>query len=283
MNYSKIIWLIDGRHELDKNVLNKIIVLKSMLSCRIDIVYDKRLRALERGFWHIDSSKKKLDDEWTIMAEKRIGAITKTLTRLNIEHSISLVSNTDYRKVLIESFAEQENSLLIIQDESLSSRHSVFQELSTLSTSTLILKKNKWSDTPTFLCAVDPLHENARPHDLDEKIVEVTKTLAKHSRANWFLAHSCYLNASFLKYKRQFESIHREKLSEFAHSVGVSEGKTVLLSGQPEHSLPKWVNNRRCDVLIMGIVARNKLMSHLVGSTTFPILNNPPCDLLLVK
>lgn len=279
----QFVWLIDGRREISDVVVKKIIKIVAAYSAKLSIVYDNRLRAKERNYWFDDKVFETISNDWVAAQQHKINVVKSLLTDAKVNHRIDVVEHTEFEKTLTNCFKQAKNNVLVLQNEALGSRHPIFQALASLPCSILLLRDSRWRKELKFLGAVDPLHENSRPMDLDLKIVEQTKKLAQVFNANWFIGHACYVQPSFLQYKKKFEDIHREGLQEFLDQVKIPRLHGVLLKGMPEDAITDWMVEQKADLLVMGIVARNKLISHLVGSTTMPLLNNPPSDMLLVK
>jgi nucleotide-binding universal stress UspA family protein len=77
--------------------------------------------------------------------------------------------------------------------------------------------------------------------------------------------------------------MHHEGLNIFAEKNRLPDEQCVLLEGIPEDALSSYVNKHHVDIIVIGLVARNKLEQFWVGSTTSALLCDPPCDMLLIK
>ncbi|GHF91498.1 universal stress protein [Thalassotalea marina] len=274
------IWLVDCKHETNKLVLQKVVRFVKTYQSDLTIVFDQRLRAIEKKYWFNFAESEALEKEWHNSVEKSKNNIVKLLAKSNIDYQTKCLDKGNYRelfKIL------NEDSLLILQDETTEQRHPIFQQLASIPCHVYIAKKDKWNEQPKVMGAIDPLHENARPFDLDHLIVNHVRALAKHLEAQWYLGHASYVQAAFLKYKKEFDKVHHDGVNAFVDSIGVNRRRVVFLNGLPEDAINKWVKTNEVDITVMGIVARNNWISHLVGSTTVALLQNPPSDMLLIK
>jgi nucleotide-binding universal stress UspA family protein len=133
------------------------------------------------------------------------------------------------------------------------------------------------------LAAVDPLHEHARPDELDDNIVSLTKVWATSLKSSWVIVHCCYIASVLTQYKSKLITMHREGFSAFAKRNRLHNEQCVLLEGIPEDALSSYVEKHHVGILVIGLVARNTLEQFWVDSTTSALLCSPPCDLLLIK
>jgi nucleotide-binding universal stress UspA family protein len=127
------------------------------------------------------------------------------------------------------------------------------------------------------------MHEHARPEQIDDNIVSLTQNWASSLKATWTIAHCYYIASVLTKYKNKVLSVHHEGLNAFAKRNRIAHDHCVLLEGIPEDILTSYIDKHHVDVLVIGLVARNKLEQFWVGSTTSALLCAPPCDMLLIK
>ena len=154
----------------------------------------------------------------------------------------------------------------------------------------------KQPDTPlrNICAAVDPLHETDKPAALDRKLVETARGLASVTGATVHAAH-CYnplphtlafdtgLVADYDGYAAQIEHQHADALSAFADELGLTSAQRHLLRGFPEQAIPEFVTQNGIDLLVMGAISRSRLENALVGHTAERLLEEVPCDMLIIK
>lgn len=277
------IWLIDGRHEIKEKVTQKIIDLAKVHEASVSVIYDRRLRLTERSYWFTLEKFESVNKEWTDKQDKRLAHVQQALCTAGVESSISTIEMANFLEIIHTTIRPTAENYLLLQNEKVMVQHPVFQELSSLPCHVYLLGEQPWQATPIIIGAVDPLHENARPQDLDLLITRQVQSLAKKFKSSWYITHACFIPPSFLQYKSKFIDIHRQGLNEFARRTGISEKHTILLQGIPERVIADWITKHSSDLLVIGSVARNKLLSHLIGSTTIALLESPPSDMLLLK
>ncbi|CEA06102.1 putative universal stress protein [Pseudomonas saudimassiliensis] len=142
--------------------------------------------------------------------------------------------------------------------------------------------------------SVDPLHEADKPAALDYKLLATGRALAAATGAQVQTIH-CYnplphtlafdtgLVADYDGYAAEVQQHHDQALRAFAVQAGVAANELHLLKGYPEQAIPEFIAQQGIDLLIMGAISRSRLDSALVGHTAERLLDEVPCDVLIVK
>ena len=280
---NSITWLVDGRHDVHAVVKDKIITLAKLQQAKVTLIFDNRMRARERHYWFLFDKSNEVEDNWRREQLRKQQALEQSLRQSGIPYDAETIENASYRDYINKHQKNVKDSLVVIQDQKVAERHPIFQDLAKINSHILLLGQKPWSGNMSLVGAVDPMHENARPDDMDFIISRKTRHLAKLFKCEWFIGHVCHIPAAFLQYKSKISTLHRQGLEDFIQRIGATSKHGVLLSGLPERALSDWIAQQNIDVLLIGNVTRNALLSHLVGSTTTALLSNPPCDMYLVK
>lgn len=277
------IWLVDGRYNVQEAVLNKVIRLASVYQTPVTLVLDSRLRASERRYWFSFAGNEQLDAQWKVQQLEKMSAIENALSAASVDVTTQVLDNAYYLEAIKDSMKSECDNILIIQDEEVELRHPVFQDLVSLPCNAFILTDKSWPSNMKIVGAIDPLHENARPLDLDFRIEKKTKSLAHNLNADWHVMHACYVPPHCMEHKEKIKDIHEESLKEYGDTVDIPEKQLEMVPGMPEYAIKNWIEKNKGNLLVMGFVARNKIMAHLIGSTTIALLNRVPADMFLVK
>ncbi len=150
----------------------------------------------------------------------------------------------------------------------------------------LLVKPHALRDTPKVFAAVDPLHENAKPGQLDEAIYAAARSLAEASGGELHVVHSFAVPLGLEvppDVAQQIEQQHRSAMAEFLQSHPVPEGHAHLLAGRPEHCLPEIAENEDAAYIVMGAVSRRGFDRLFIGSSAERVLDRLPCNLLIIK
>lgn len=279
----QLIWLVDGRHAISPAVKDKVIRLAQLQEASLTVLFDNRLRARERHYWFMFDKSEQAELQWRKEQQQKQATLSESLKQDGIDFSIDVLERANYLEAINRHLTGKKDPLLVIQDQSVEERHPLFQDLANISCNILLLRQQPWSKSMKLLGAVDPSHENAKHQDIDFLISKKTRNLAKLFKSDWFIAHACHIPASFIQYKTKISTLHRQGLDDFIERIGATPRHGVLLNGLPERALADWISKQQTDILFIGNVTRNMLLSHLVGSTTMALLSKPPCDMYLVK
>ena len=279
----QFIWFIDSRFYYQTTSLDKIVHLIPPHQKSIKIIIDASAQLKGRGYWHLFNDKQLLSDELMQKIETKKEQLIKFFTMNAMDVEITINSSADYLKVLNAEVNNNQNCVVVIEDNVVDKRHSIFQRLTDINAPVLLLNKQAWKHPLSVIGAVDPLHEHARITTIDEHITTLSESWAKQLKASWLVAHCYHVTSVLVKYKSKILSMHRDGLADFAKRHRIPAGKTILLEGVPEVALTSYIKKNSSNILVMGLVTRNKLEQFWIGSTTTVLLTELPCDILLVK
>ena len=163
-------------------------------------------------------------------------------------------------------------------------------------TPVLILKNPRAWRRGRVLAAVDPSHAHDKPAQLDAAILAHAAAWSAKMRGSLDVMHANYpslagfalgdpsidaatVTASFESQvagdKRGFEA--------FAEKHKIPKRRRHLFTGDPVAAIPAAARSLRADLVVMGAVARSGLKRVLIGNTAERVLNELPCDVLVVK
>jgi len=279
----QFIWFIDSRFYYQTTSLDKLVDLIPPHQKTLKIMIDASTQLKGRGYWHLFTEKDTLLDELMAKIELKKAQLIKFFDMNAINVEIVINQSSDYLKVLNADIKQNVNSLVVIEDSVVEKRHSIFQKLTDIDCPVLLLNHKAWNDPIKLVAAVDPLHEHARPGTIDENIIALTERWSRLLKAGWVVVHCYHVTPVLVKYKHKILAMHRDGLANFAKKCRVPSGKCILLEGAPEIALSAYIGKSNSNILVMGMVTRNKLEQLWLGSTTTALLTKLPCDILLVK
>lgn len=161
-----------------------------------------------------------------------------------------------------------------------------------------LVKPQDIADKPTFVAAIDPLHEHDKPAALDDEILVTSKALAEATNAEVRAFHSydpriavatatanAYIPVSlpFDEIEKQMHEQHEKRFNEIVSFHGLDAKRSHLVAGVTHEELPEFSKSVGADVVVMGAVSRNPWKRLFIGSTAERTLEHLPCDLLIVK
>ncbi len=160
------------------------------------------------------------------------------------------------------------------------------------------VKPFRLSSQPLFLSAVDPMNTHDKPAALDDKILELARTLSRATGGELHAFHAydprleiasvttnAYVPAALLsdEIEKEMRTRHESRFRELTDSHELSENNLHLVSGLAHQELPALAETLKATVVVMGAVARNPLRRIYIGSTAERTLEQLPCDMLVVK
>jgi universal stress protein E len=160
----------------------------------------------------------------------------------------------------------------------------------------MLMKNTKLYERPAILAAVDPSHQHAKPAALDDEIVALGGSLAKSLRGSLHAMHANYpavfgltlgdpgidavsLAASYAEQKRK----DADDFKTFATRAGIARSRRHAIDGDPVYGIPRVARAMRAQLVVMGAVSRSGLKRVFIGNTAERVLNELPCDVLVVK
>lgn len=160
----------------------------------------------------------------------------------------------------------------------------------------LLLKSPRPWRSNTVLAAVDPSHAHSKPSRLDSLIVEKAQQLTKALDGTLHLVHAVFpsvfgltlgdpaIDAATLAatYEQQ-KATAKEHFTEFADDAKVPRKRRHVIDRDPATGIPAVARSVRADVVVMGAVSRSGIRRLLIGNTAEQVLNDMPCDVLVVK
>lgn len=146
--------------------------------------------------------------------------------------------------------------------------------------------------------AVDPMHEHAKPAQLDQEIINVARELATSSGGSLRLLHSydpgpviasvsantmMPIVADVKTITEQVRKEHHAAAANLAKASKVASDDLHLLEGPAREILPAFAIDQQIDVMVIGAVSRGVFERVMLGNTAERVLHQMPCDVLVVK
>ena len=149
-----------------------------------------------------------------------------------------------------------------------------------------------------ILACVDPVQDDPQQAAMNDKVVDVARSLAEWERGELHLIHVwSVFGESLLRghsgvQRREMEAYvdtkraeRRADLREFLAQKGVpvERDRIHFVKGNPGATIPRFAKRRRMDLVVMGTVARSGIDGFLIGNTAEKVVSKLDCSLLAVK
>jgi len=160
----------------------------------------------------------------------------------------------------------------------------------------LLLKNGRRWREPTVLAAVDPSHAHAKPARLDSAIVAEAARFTRALRGSLEVMHANFpsgfgfavgepaIDAMALAaaYDQQKER-SRLEFAAFADQARIPRASRHLVDSDPLFAIPHVARKLGADLVVMGALSRSGLKRVFIGNTAERVLDDLPCDVLVVK
>jgi universal stress protein E len=161
-----------------------------------------------------------------------------------------------------------------------------------------LVKPRAIAQKPSFVAAVDPLHERAKPAALDERIIATAKQLCNPLNGELHVFHAFdvtpMLAASMdvmsmplaLPVRELTDSMrgqHTGAVHELTDAHGVRRDHVHIRAASTREAVLALTEELRADVVVMGAVSRRGLKRLFLGNTAEDVLDKLSCDLVIVK
>ncbi len=155
----------------------------------------------------------------------------------------------------------------------------------------LLVKPNEWIADGSVVTAVDPMHVKAEQSDLDNALLNGASSIASTLQQNLRVFHSYYPFVSALfplggesqDYLQRVEEQHREKVLALMQAHDIPDESLDISCGELISSLGNCLRQNKANILVVGALSRNIIERAIVGNTAEKILEDCPCDVLVLK
>jgi universal stress protein E len=162
----------------------------------------------------------------------------------------------------------------------------------------LLVKTRGHYTAPRILAAVDPSHTFAKTARLDDAILRNGARFAAAVHGRLHVVHAFVPTLANMtpaeisapdatarilgKAQAQAANLLDETLRA-ARLGKLAPGRRHLLARHPIDAIPQLARELRCDIVVMGALSRSGLKGLFIGNTAERLLDDLPCDLLVVK
>lgn len=162
----------------------------------------------------------------------------------------------------------------------------------------LLVKTTRPYKAPKVLAPVDPSHALDKSARLDRQILTLGARISDATGGQLHVMHA-YLpslvdtsqvelvapdaTAQILNHAAQQASKRLDKTLQAAKLGKLKAERRHLLAQSPADAIARVVDKLRCDIVVMGNISRSGLKRLALGNTAERLLDELPCDVLVVK
>ncbi len=144
-----------------------------------------------------------------------------------------------------------------------------------------------------ILAAIDPLHVDDKPAELDRRILAQAAELAVHHDARLCVlnvvadsampAASLNLPPVSLTAPRRSLAAHQARVATLIEELDINVDEVIVVPGIPARDIVRTTTEQTTDLVVMGAVARSTLRNLLIGNTAERVLDQLCADTLIIK
>jgi universal stress protein E len=159
----------------------------------------------------------------------------------------------------------------------------------------LLVKTRQPYERPRILAAIDPGHAYSKPLKLDREILRSASTIARALRGS---LHAVYAfdplpvgamasEVPLGDAAQVIEAVEaaraRAALERTLKGIGIPESRRYLVPRHPIDAIEGAARDIKCGIVVMGAISRSGLKRLVLGNTAERVLDQLPCDVLVVK
>lgn len=155
----------------------------------------------------------------------------------------------------------------------------------------LLVKPTAWHYNGGVVAAVDPLHPKAEQSNLDHELVACAEYFEETFNQVVKVFH-CYYpvsdamhpnNSNSNEELKAVKKLHNQKIYQLISSHNIDPENLEIVRGDLMVELIDYLKSASANILVIGALSRTRLENFIVGSTAEKILDNAPCDILILK
>ena len=155
----------------------------------------------------------------------------------------------------------------------------------------LLVKPRGWFEHGSVVASVDPLHAKAAQSKLDHRLIETAHSIGKlfNQTARVFHCYFPFIGTMFPTATETGDQLqelrqrHKKKLDELLASHTIDPDNVELARGDLVPALVHYLEKCNANILVIGALSRNVIERAIVGNTAEKILDDCPCDVLVIK
>ena len=235
---------------------------------------------------------------------KRLEALATPLRRNGLEVSTAVDWDYPAHEALIRRARSTRADLIIAERHA--SRHVApwflrytdWELLRDSPVPVLLIKTARQYELPKVLAAIDPAHAFAKTSRLDDEILRLGARVCAATRGRLHVVHAYVptlmgmspaelsvpdATAQITTHAAVQARTRFEKALRSARLGSLPADRRHLVARHPVDAIPELVRKLGCDIVVMGTLSRSGLKRLAIGNTAERLLDDLPCDLLIVK
>jgi universal stress protein E len=143
--------------------------------------------------------------------------------------------------------------------------------------------------------AVDPTHAFAKPLRLDEEILQLGRSICQRLRGSLQAVHAyaqapggsfpatALTPALVEQIDKDAERAAKAAFARILKRLPITRAHRYLIARDPVNAIAEAARRSRSAIVVLGAISRSGIKRLLIGNTAERILDQVPCDVLVVK
>jgi universal stress protein E len=286
-------------------VLKKAAGLARALGAKLEIFHAMTEPVPIDAFTFAGQGLKKFEENTRQWYLRRLESLATPLRRNGLEVSVAAEWDFPAHDALIRRARRTKTDLIVVQQHA--ARHVVpwllrytdWELLRQSPVPVLLVKTDRQYVSPKVLAAIDPSHAFAKTARLDDDILRRSDRIATVTHGQLHAVHT--YTPTLMDMKPEELSAPDATTRITAHAARIAQSgfdkalrtarlgskltarQRHLLVGHAVDAIPALARKLRCDLVVMGALSRSGLKRLAIGNTAERLLDDLPCDLLIVK
>ncbi|MEO8307364.1 MAG: universal stress protein [Pseudomonadota bacterium] len=299
-----ILVAVKNTRQKSSPAIAKATVLARALNARLELFHAISDPLAVDALMFADMSVDKFEADERGRHLRRLDAIAEPLVRSGLEVGISVEWDFPAHEALIRRAHRTKADLIVVERHVRRHiapwflRYTDWELLRRSPVPVLLVKSARKYNSPTILAAVDPSHAFAKTTRLDQEILTIASEFSVATNGQLHALHAytptivgmkpaqLILPDASATISRRAEEFARTRLDGMLgklRNVKVGPGRRHLIARHPVDAIPELARQLGCDIVVMGALSRSGLKRFLIGNTAERLLDDLPCDLLIVK
>lgn len=282
--------------------LDKAATLARALGARLELFHSISGPIAFEAFSH--QALKKFQDKESNRLLARLEEMARPLRRLGIDVTTAVEWDYPTHEALVRRARTQRADLIVAgrhEGRHVAPwllRYADWELLRQSPVPVLLVKKPRSYRRPRILAAVDPSHAFAKTAQLDDAILRLGASIGTATRGSLHVLHAYVPTIIGMKEaeltadnavqhivdKATDQAVKRlDKALRSARIGNLGNDRRHLIPLHPVDSIPRLAHRLKCDLIVMGALSRSGLKGFVIGNTAERLLDDLPCDLLVVK
>ncbi|PHS06178.1 MAG: hypothetical protein COA78_14585 [Blastopirellula sp.] len=299
MNSLDTILVIVDPTVLHDHVIDKAKLFAHRANAKVELLINCSVIGRESSYYTVDidtannESPKKGSAE---LQEFLISELESEFSSLEIPVNIELCHEENLPQSILEKIGRSTPNLVLKGTH----RHSILRQtlitntdwqlIRTCSVPLLLTKPHGWHKGGHVVAAVDPMHSSSEQGSLDDQLISAAEYITKILGHPLSVFHAYYYpefgnqtSGQNSTQSRDMRMSHNRKMYELLSRHNVDPEFVNIANGDTKTEMMHYLEKAGANILVVGALARSKLERIVVGSTAEKMLDDIPCDLLILK